>query len=202
MSCFLTVDFLYGGPPDELPASFPVLFEAICLPWPSLTWVGFGWRLRFGKILCGKCGFSDEFGFLVRNLSVGVRIDEDFGVFVLGLGGTRILWFWGWGGWLLFLMGRLCLEWSLEMIWWRNCVIWWSFEWVMEVWRLKDERSCVVWKRRKKKENFGFGGLGVAHGRAATCTVRANSLDFCFCLLMVWYGPATTGTGRSKSLVY
>jgi len=58
--------------------------------------------------LCGKGCFSDGFWFLVRNLSVWVRIDEDFGVFRLEFGGVRFFFnfligvddccFYGWIG--------------------------------------------------------------------------------------------------------
>jgi len=36
--------------------------------------------MNFGKILCGKGGFNDEFGFYARFLSVWVKIGEEIGV--------------------------------------------------------------------------------------------------------------------------
>jgi len=76
------------APLPEPSISLLFLFDAIDL---NLNWCGFGWRLGLDKILCGKGGFSDGFGFLVRNISVVVRIDEEIGVFGLGLGFIRIL---------------------------------------------------------------------------------------------------------------
>jgi len=51
-----------------------------------------------GKVLCGKDSFCGGVGGEVRFLSVWLEIDEDFGVFELGLWGIRNLGFWGWGG--------------------------------------------------------------------------------------------------------
>jgi len=53
-------------------------------------------------------------------------------------------------------------------------VIWWSFEGDMEVWREK----FVFENEGRRRKNLGYRCLGVAQGRVATGTGRANSLDF------------------------